>query len=979
MKSGQRTNLHKELEVLLRSSMPTGDVAYHAAEIAFVLAQLSGRFIECEHGFVDFLKHLECSPELRSDLLRDLVPLWGKISNLQEKYRENECEAAIRECARQDAHDNVNVPPSLITLVIKLLSSEAGGMMADIGCGHGLVLAQALEEDTNLHGEGIDVNQRNANFSEMVISPLKPRGDVYCKSVFDFMVDRIGKYDKVFCFPPIGIRMDRDWEAFRPMLPGGFPHVGTGCSSELVFALTTIAAMKETGRAIVILPEKALCGQTSGAVAVREYLLNNGYLDCVIMLPERVLGQMQLGMLLLVFSKQSDRSHVTMIDAFGLDKKSRRFNVLLAEDVAKIIKAVEGGASNNEKWTLDHSKAVSYDEIRGSGYNFSVCHYINNAGAPIKPGSKAKQNRISSLIGAISGYALVEKILNYYGNEGVAKLLECADPKEAEFLELKTSYLLSETDKKDGKRQENLTWDIALALIAIANTAGGALIIGVEKDNRTLCPVEVKEDKEAFLRMKICQVLLPDQRVWTVCEKNGKDKNGKDIYVKEKWMANELPRFEARLYPYFDGGKSGDVVLILVKPQPRGRYITLENNKGIKLLVQREKGIGKVVSYYDSANFRTLDNERDIERGWYLTLLRKLVPDLNASPIGRSSGVYRLKSAEVYDGKDIEDPLVRQTEGHRLCCDFKPGDQIDKYTVEERIGSGGMGVVYRVRHVTLGGEYALKAFKMESEDSSMAKERFRAEAQVLKRLDHPGLPKVHDLGFDKVAECYYLVQDLIVGDDCKPHELGGYVVNPEAAVAQNLVHISSERALMWLRQVCEIANYLHGKGIVHRDITLKNLLIDVDGNVKLTDFGIAKVMAPELREIINCQVTMTFTQTPSGDKGFLGTLRYLPPEVREKRKADIKPEATDVWAIGVSFFKVLTGEWFGSQQFADYDWDGSIWGELLRGMLKVDSKQRLSCSDALRLLDTNSRKQGTCDEALNQLNNHETSEGNEYW
>ena len=598
----------------------------------------------------------------------------------------------------------------------------------------------------------------------------------------------------------------------------------------------------------------------------------------------------------------------------------------------------------------------------------------------VNQNSRGNNTPASALTGAISGYALVERILNYYGNEGVAKLLECADSKETEFLELKTSYLLSEKDKKDGERQENLDWDIALALIAIANTAGGALIIGVGNDNRTLYPVEAKGDKEAFLRMKICQVLLPDQRVWTVSKKNGKDKDGKYIYTKERWMSDGLPRYEARLYPYSDGENSGDVVLILVEPQPRGQYITLENlNQGTKLLVQREKGIGKVVSCYDSAKFRALDYERRIERGWYLSLLRKLVPDLNATPIGRSSGVYRLKSAEGYDGKDIEDPLIRQTEGHRLCCDFKLGDQIDKYTVQERIGSGGMGVVYRVRHVTLGGEYALKAFKMESEDSSMAKDRFRAEAQVLMKLDHPGLPKVHDLGFDEVAECYYLVQDLIVGDDGKPHELGGYVVNSEAAAAQSLVHISSEKALKWLRQVCEIANYLHGKGIAHRDITLKNLLIDIGGNVKLTDFGIAKVMAPELREIINCQVTMTFTQTPSGDKGFLGTLRYLPPEVREKRKADIKPEATDVWAIGVSFFKVLTGEWFGAQQFADYDWNNGIWGKLLRGMLKVNSRKRMSCADALRLLDTNSRKQRSCDEALDLLNDHEFSDDEAYW
>ena len=385
-------------------------------------------------------------------------------------------------------------------------------------------------------------------------------------------------------------------------------------------------------------------------------------------------------------------------------------------------------------------------------------------------GRRGSNTPTSTLTGAISGYALVEKILNYYGNEGVARLLKCTNHKETEFLELKTSYLLSEEDKKDGERQENLNWDIALALIAIANTAGGALIIGVGNDNRTLHPIEVKGDEEAFLRMNICQVLLPDQRVWTVCKKNGKDKDGKPIYVKGKWRADGLPRYEARLYPYFDGENSGNVVLILVEPQPRGRYITLEDiNLGTKMLVHRKKGIGKVVSYYDSDKFRELDNERDIERSRYLRLLLKFVPVFNATPIGRSSGVYRFKPADGYDGKDIEDPLVRQTEGHRLCCDFKPGDQIDKYSVEERIGSGGMGVVYRVRHVALGGEYALKAFKMESEDSSMAKERFRAEAQVLRQLSHPGLPKVYDLGFDERAECYYLVQDLIVGRDGKPH------------------------------------------------------------------------------------------------------------------------------------------------------------------------------------------------------------------
>ena len=379
--SEKALELRRELELMLKGSMPVGDMAYVAAEIAFVLSRMNGQFISRESDFTDFLNRLECSIELRADLMRDLLPLWGKISRLQGRYSKEECEATIRECASQADLDNVNVPPSLAPLVTKLLSSEPGGIMADIACGRGLVLARALEEDLDLHGEGIDINRRNANFSEMVVSPLKPRGDIYCKSAFDFMVDHMWKYDKVFCFPPTGMRMDRNWEEFQAMLPGAFPNVGAGCRSELIFALTTVAAMKESGRAVVLLPEGALFNQMSGAVAAREYLLNSGYLDCVVTLPERMLERTQIGMSLLIFSLRSGRSHVTMIDASDLGKRGRRFTTLPAENAAKIINAVYG-FRNDDNWTLDHCKVVSCDEIRANGYNFSAHHYFEKAAVP---------------------------------------------------------------------------------------------------------------------------------------------------------------------------------------------------------------------------------------------------------------------------------------------------------------------------------------------------------------------------------------------------------------------------------------------------------------------------------------------------------------------------------------------------------------------------------------------------------------------
>jgi type I restriction enzyme M protein len=379
----KNANLAFELASMLRGSMPVGDMAYVCAEIAFVLSKLDGRFVSRELDFVDFLNTIDCSVELRADLMSDVVPLWGQVSRLQGRFDTAACQEAIREYAQHSDLDNVNVPASLIPLIAKLISAEPDGVMADIACGRGLVLERSLMEDTGLIGEAVDINSRNVHFAEMLLAPIKPRGAVYCKSAFDFMVDHMWKYDKVFCYPPMGMRIDRNmrWEEFQNMLPGAFPNVGVGCRSELLFALTTVAAMKEMGRAVMLLPEGALFNQMSGAVAAREYLVNSGYLDCVISLPERLLERAQIGMSLLIFSRQEDRKFVTMIDASNLAERGRRFNTLSEDTSEKIINAVYG-FHNEESWTRAHCKVVSCDEIRESGYNVSARHYFEKAAVP---------------------------------------------------------------------------------------------------------------------------------------------------------------------------------------------------------------------------------------------------------------------------------------------------------------------------------------------------------------------------------------------------------------------------------------------------------------------------------------------------------------------------------------------------------------------------------------------------------------------
>ena len=130
--------------------------------------------------------------------MQDLVPLWGQISRLQRKYGTEDCEEAIKACAQQTDLDNVNVPPSLISLITKLLSFKPGGIMVDIACGRGTILAKALEEDEDLRGEGVDLNQRNVNFSEMLTAPFRKRCGIYCRSAFDFTADHYESFELLY-------------------------------------------------------------------------------------------------------------------------------------------------------------------------------------------------------------------------------------------------------------------------------------------------------------------------------------------------------------------------------------------------------------------------------------------------------------------------------------------------------------------------------------------------------------------------------------------------------------------------------------------------------------------------------------------------------------------------------------------------------------------------------------------------------------
>ena len=209
------------------------------------------------------------------------------------------------------------------------------------------------------------------------------------------------------------------------------------------------------------------------------------------------------------------------------------------------------------------------------------------------------------------------------------------------------------------------------------------------------------------------------------------------------------------------------------------------------------------------------------------------------------------------------------------------GSVVGGYRIDELIGRGGMGVVYRATHVALGRIYALKVLAPELADDEQFRQRFRREMRVAASLHHPNVVGIHYAG--EHEGLLFLVMDFITGTDL--HE-----------VMRKSDALDPDRACALLEQLASALDAAHQKGLVHRDVKPENVLITVrDGeeHAYLTDFGVAKKF-----------------DTVSGVGGLtkkgavVGTVDYMSPEQISGDHVDAR---TDIYALGCIFFLMLTG------------------------------------------------------------------------
>lgn len=198
----------------------------------------------------------------------------------------------------------------------------------------------------------------------------------------------------------------------------------------------------------------------------------------------------------------------------------------------------------------------------------------------------------------------------------------------------------------------------------------------------------------------------------------------------------------------------------------------------------------------------------------------------------------------------------------------------DRYRLKERIAAGAMGTVYLAVDERLHRQVALKLLKDDLAKDPKFIERFRREARSAAALSHPNIAGVFDYGEDD--DCSYIVMELAGGSDL------ARVIREEGPLAP-------ERSARIAGQIAAALAHAHAMGVVHRDIKPANVLVDTSGNIKVTDFGIARATGDS-----------TLTATGS----VLGTAHYLSPE--QASGAPVGPPS-DVYSLGIVLYEMLTG------------------------------------------------------------------------
>lgn len=199
-----------------------------------------------------------------------------------------------------------------------------------------------------------------------------------------------------------------------------------------------------------------------------------------------------------------------------------------------------------------------------------------------------------------------------------------------------------------------------------------------------------------------------------------------------------------------------------------------------------------------------------------------------------------------------------------------------KYELIELIGSGGMADVYKGRDIRLGRNVAVKVLKQEFNNDQEFIKRFQTESKAIASLSHANIVNIYDVGFED--DLNYIVMELVTGNTLKDY-------------LDSIPNFMKEEAVINIGiQICSALAQAHSKQVVHRDVKAQNILIDVDGRIKVADFGIARA---------------TSNQTIVKSDEVFGSVHYASPEQARGKLVDRR---SDIYSLGILLYELLTRE-----------------------------------------------------------------------